>query len=152
MSETTPSTTKPKRPAAPKKPGRAPQDRAAKEPTPSEDVDARAELEELEKELLGDMPSLRPAHRFRLSHRNRFRDLMLEAQKSGAFDRPSLDYDLTKPEDIEDYQKLAAFIESIDTWAESIADDPDAFAKWAEGKTEEHYMTIFRVYQAALGE
>lgn len=120
--------------------------------TPSEQVDAKIAAEELRKELLADMPALRPAHRFRLAHRNAFHNLSLEAMKSGAFARDDMEYDLTKPEDIEAFQKLQSFVASIDTWAESIAEDVDAYTLWSEGKTEEHFMALFVEYQEALGE
>lgn len=122
------------------------------EQKPSEQVDAIIEAEEVRAELLADLPALRPARRFRLGHRNRFHDLTLEAAKSGAFDREDMDYDLTKPEDIEDFQKLQRFVESIDEWAESIADDPEEYALWSEGKTEEHFMALYVQYKADLGE
>lgn len=121
-------------------------------PTPSEAADMALEREELRRELLADMPPLRPAHRFRLAHRNAFHNLSLEAMKSGAFDRESMDYDLTKPKDIEDFQKLQAFVESIDAWAESIAEDPLAYDEWSQGKDEETFMALFATYQADLGE
>lgn len=121
-------------------------------PTPSELADQKIEREELRRELLADLPPLRPAYRFRLRHRNAFANLSLEAMKSGAFDRDTLEYDLTDPADIEDFQKLQKFVESIDEWAEGIAEDPNAYAEWSEGKTEEHFMALFATYQAELGE
>lgn len=132
---------------------RAPQDRKPKAPKPSEVVDQTIEQDELRKELLSDLPPLRPPHRFRLAHRNAFTNLSLEALKSGAFDGDgTLNFDFDKPGDIDRYQKLQSFIESIDAWAESIADDPDAYATWSEGKTEEHALALFTVYKDALGE
>lgn len=121
-------------------------------PTPSEIVDSEIEAEDLRRELLADMPSLRPAHRFRLAHRNAFHNLSLEAMKSGAFDGDDMEFDTETPEGIERYQKLQTFIESIDAWAETIADDPDAYAKWAEGKDEQTFIALFVDYKAALGE
>ncbi len=120
--------------------------------TPSEEIDAIQLEKEHYAEFLSDMPALLPPERFRLGHRNAFKNLSLEAQKSGAFDRTSMDYDFDNPEDITAYQKLAAFIESIDTWAESIARDPRAYARWSEGKTENHFLTLFNHYKRALGE
>lgn len=143
MSSTTP--TKPKA-------AKAPQDRKPKQPTPSEQVDAEQEAAELRAELLADLPAMRPASRFRLAHRNAFHNLMLEATKSGAFDRDDLTYDLHKPADIEAYQKLQAFVESIDAWAETIADEPREYALWSEGKSEEHMLALFVLYREALGE
>lgn len=124
----------------------------AAEPTPSDQVDAILEAEENRAKLLEGLPAMRPARRFRLGHRNRFHDLLLEAQKSGAFDRDDMEYDLNVPEDIEDFQKLQKFIESIDEWAETIADDPGDYAAWSEGKTEAHFMALFAQYKADLGE
>jgi hypothetical protein len=121
-------------------------------PTPSEAVDAAIEREELRRELLADLPALRPAYRFRLAHRNAFHNLSLEAIKSGAFDRDDMAYDLSKPKDIEDFQKLQKFVESIDEWAESIAEDKDAYIAWSEGKDEETFMALFATYRADLGE
>ena len=121
------------------------------QPKPSEIIDAEQEAAELRKELLSDMPPLRPAHRFRLSHRNAFHDLSLEALKSGAFEG-DMNFNTDKPEDIERFQKLQKFVVSIDEWAESIADDPNAYALWSEGKSEEHFMALFADYKEALGE
>lgn len=121
-------------------------------PTPSEDVDDRIELEELEQEFLSDLPKLLPAHRFRISQRHAFQDLVLEAMKEKVFDREAMDYDMDKPEDIEAFQKFQRFVASIDLWAETIAINPTDYAAWSEGKTEEHFVVLFRVYKAALGE
>jgi len=119
---------------------------------PSEIIDVEGEQADLRAELLADMPPLRPAHRFRLRHRNAFHDLSLEAVKAGAFDRDDLDYDLSDPADIEAFQKLQKFVESIDEWAEGIAEDPDAYAAWSEGKTEETFIALFVQYREDLGE
>lgn len=126
-------------------------------PKPSDIVDAEQEAEELRKELLGDMPDLRPPHRFRLGHRNAFTNLTLDAAKSGAFDGNGdgdgmLEFDMEKPEDIERYQKFAAFVESIDAWAETIAEDAGAYALWSEGKTEEHFVALYMHYRDELGK
>lgn len=134
---------------------KTPQDRKVKpvkEATPSDAVDAEIEAAELREKLLADMPELRPARRFRLAHRNAFHNLSLEAIKSGAFDGDNLDFDTDTPEGIERYQKFQDFIVSIDEWAESIADDPAAYAEWSEGKDEETFMALFFEYKAALGE
>ncbi|RBO73537.1 hypothetical protein [Microbacterium sp. H6] len=138
-----------------------PQDRKAparsKAPKPSEVLDAEQEAAELRAELLGDMPALRAPHRFRLGHKNDFENLTLDAAKSGAFDGNGdgdgmLEFDTSKPEDIERFQKFKAFVVSIDTWAESIAEDKEAYAEWAEGKTEEHFMALFIYYRDELGK
>lgn len=133
---------------------KTPQDRKTKTPKPSEVVDANMEQEELRRELLADMPALRPAYRFRLGHRNDFMNLSLDALKSGAFEgNGELEFDPeNKPEDIDRLQKLNNFVASIDTWAEGIAEDPAAYAEWAEGKTQEHFMALFVEYREALGE
>lgn len=125
---------------------------AEKTITPSEAIDAEQEAKELRQELLADMPPLRPARRFRLGHRNAFHNLSLEALKSGTFDGESMDFDMDKPEDIERFQKLQKFVESIDEWAESIAEDANAYAVWSEGKSEEHFLALFAEYKEALGE
>ncbi|MFF7293228.1 hypothetical protein ACFY9N_11925 [Microbacterium sp. NPDC008134] len=138
-----------------------PQDRKAparsKAPKPSDVVDAEQEAAALREELLGDMPPLRAPNRFRLGHRNDFENLTLDAAKSGAFDGNGdgdgmLEFDTSKPEDIERFQKFKAFVVSIDAWAESIADDKDAYAEWAVGKTEEHFMALFIYYRDELGK
>lgn len=133
---------------------KTPQDRKPKAPKPSEVVDSTLEQEELRKNLLEGMPALRPAYRFRLGHRNDFMNLSLDALKSGAFDGDgALEFDPeNKPEDIDRLQKLNQFVASIDTWAESIAENPDEYAAWAEGKTQEHFMALFAEYREALGE
>lgn len=132
---------------------KAPQDHKPKAPKPSEAIDAQMERDALYEELLGDMPALLPPVRFRISHRHDFDNLSLEAAKSKAFDGDGeLEFDMNKPEDIERFQALRRFVASIDLWAERIAEDPVAYAKWSEGKTEEHFMALFRKYQDALGE
>lgn len=128
---------------------------AAEEPTeqtPSQAVEERLDQAELRAELLDGMPSLRPAYRFRIRHRNDFNNVTLEAVKSGAFDRDSLEFDLAIPADVEDFQKLQEFVATIDEWAESIADDPEAYAAWSEGKNEETFMALYVEYRNALGE
>lgn len=126
-------------------------------PKPTDVIDAEAESRALREELLGDMPALRAPHRFRLGHRNAFTNLTLDAAKSGAFDGNGdgdgmLEFDMTKPEDIERYQKFAAFVESIDEWAESIAEDAEGYALWSEGKTEEHFVALYMHYRDELGK
>ncbi len=120
--------------------------------SPAEAEEARLEAAELRAELLADMPPLRPAHRFRLRHRNDFQNVSLEAMKSGAFDREDMSFDLSKPADIEAFQKLQEFVVTIDEWAESIAEDADAYAEWSEGKDEETFMALYVEYRNALGE
>lgn len=138
---TTPKKTTPK----------TPQDHKA--PKPSEVIESDDEQRELREQLLADLPALRPARRFRLGHRNTFTNLTLDAAKSGAFDGDgALEFDASKPEDIERLQKLNAFVESIDEWAEGIADDPEAYALWSEGKTQEHFIALYVHYREALGE
>lgn len=136
----------------PKNTPKKPQDHKA--PKPSEVIEADDEQRELREELLAELPALRPARRFRLSHRNAFTNLTLDAAKSGAFDEGDgqLEFDPKNPEDIDRLQKLNAFVASIDEWAESIADDPDAYALWAEGKTQEHFVALYVQYRDALGE
>lgn len=130
-----------------------PEDRKAPTAKPSDVVDSEQEARELREKLLADLPPLRPAKRFRLGHRNAFTNLMLDAAKSGAFDGDgALEFDPTKPEDIDRLQKLNAFVESIDMWAESIAEDADAYALWSEGKTQEHFIALYVQYRDALGE
>ncbi|WP_136057239.1 hypothetical protein [Microbacterium sp. K24] len=137
-----------------------PQDRKPKAtakvaPKPSEVVDAELEQAELFAELLADLPPMRPATRFRVRHRNDFANLVLDAAKSGAFageDSGPLEFDSAKPEDIERLQKLNEFVACIDEWAETIADDPEAYAEWSEGKTHDHFMALYITYRDALGE
>ena len=134
-----------------------PQDRQSKAPKPSEVADAELDAQALREELLGDMPALREPYRFRLGQRNAFTNLTLDAAKTGAFDgngdgEGMLEFDMSKPEDIERYQKFASFIASVDTWAETIAEDPAAYAAWAEGKTEEHFVALYMLYRDALGK
>ncbi|GAA2577300.1 hypothetical protein [Microbacterium binotii] len=131
---------------------KAPSDRQAKTPTPAEIDDAKREQDELNASLLVGLPELRPAHRFRLAHRNAFHNLLLDATASGAFDRPELDFDLTNPDDIAAFKKLQSFVESIDEWAESIAEDVVAYTEWSEGKTEDTFIALFNTYREALGE
>ena len=126
-------------------------------PKPSEVIDAEMEQEALRRELLADMPALRAPHRFRLGHRNAFTNLTLDAAKSGAFDGNGdgdgmLEFDMSNPADIERYQKFADFIASVDTWAETIAEDPEAYAAWSEGKTEETFVALYMQYRDALGK
>jgi len=125
------------------------------EPTPSEVIEMEQEQKELREELLADLPPLRPAITFRMRHRNDFQNLLLDAAKSGAFDEDTegpLEYDETRKEDIERLQKLNEFVAQIDEWAETIAEDPEAYAVWAQGKTHDHFMALFMQYRDALGE
>ncbi|MDY0829136.1 hypothetical protein SK224_08355 [Microbacterium sp. BG28] len=131
---------------------KAPSDRQAKTPTAAEIAEAKRAQDEINAELLAGMPELRPAHRFRLAHRNAFHNLLLDATASGAFDRPELDFDLADPDDIAAFKKLQKFVESIDVWAESIAVDASDYAEWSEGKTEDTFIALFNVYREALGE
>lgn len=133
---------------------KAPQDRKDKAPKPSEILDEELEQKELREQILADLPALRPAARFRLRHRNAFTNLILDAAKSGAFDDDEgpLEIETTTPEGIERLQKLNKFVESIDAWAESIAEDVDEYIAWSEGKTQEHFMALFVSYREALGE
>ncbi len=121
-------------------------------PTPSEQVDDQIDLEALVEEFLSDLPELLPARRFRISQRHAFEGLALEALKEKIFDREDMNFDLSKPEDIEEFQKLQRFVASIDLWAETIAKNPTDYAAWSEGKTEQHFLVLFRVYKEALGE
>ena len=126
-------------------------------PKPTDVIDAEQEAKALREELLGDMPPLRHPSRFRLGHTNDFTNLTLDAAKSGAFDGNGngdgmLEFDMTKPEDIERYQKFAAFVASIDLWAETIADDKDAYAEWAEGKEPDHFLSLYMYYRDELGK
>ncbi|ALJ22041.1 hypothetical protein [Microbacterium sp. No. 7] len=124
-------------------------------PKPTEDIDARLEAEEVAATLLADLPALRPAHKFRIGQRVAFENLMLNAVKDGIIsddDDGPMEFDIANPADIERLQKLRDFVVTIDEWAEGIAVDKDAYAEWAEGKTEEHFMALFQKYQAELGE
>lgn len=123
--------------------------------TPSELHDLEQEQKELRETLLADLPPLRPAITFRMRHQNAFQNLLLDAAKSGAFDEDTegpLEYDENRKEDIERLQKLNEFVACIDDWAETIAEDPVAYDKWAQGKTHEHFMALFIQYRDALGE
>lgn len=120
--------------------------------TPTDEIDDALEAAAEEAEYLSDLPPLVPAHRFRIGQRHSFDNLLLEAKKSGAFDRDEMEFDLDKPEDIEDFQKLTAFIASIDVWAESIAINRDAYIEWSQGKREDHFLALFKKYKRELGE
>lgn len=130
-----------------------PQDRKAPVAKPSEIVESEQEQRELREQLLAELPPLRPAKRFRLGHRNAFTNLTLDAAKSGAFDGDgALEFDPSKKDDIERLQKLNTFVESIDVWAESIAENVEAYIAWSEGKTQEHFLALYVQYRDALGE
>jgi hypothetical protein len=133
---------------------KTPQDKKPKATEkPSELIDAELEQKELREELLAGLPALRPARRFRLGHRNAFTNLTLDAVKSGAFEGDgALEFDMSNKEDIERLQKLNDFVASIDEWAETIADDPDEYAAWSEGKTQEVFMALYTTYRDELGE
>lgn len=127
--------------------------RKASTPKPSEEVDEQVEAEEAAEQLLADLPSLLAPHRFRQRHRTAFTNLSLNALKSGAFDEDgALAFDTETPEGIERYQALMEFITSIDEWAESIANNADEYAEWAEGKDVDSFMALFLKYRRALGE
>lgn len=137
------------------KPAEKPDATSETELTPSELLELEQEQKELRERLLADLPALRPAVTFRMRHRNDFQNLLLDAAKSGAFDEDTegpLEFDDSRFEDIERIQKLNEFIACIDEWAETIAEDPAAYAEWAQGKTHDHFMALFMEYRDALGE
>ncbi|MDY0984578.1 hypothetical protein SOM10_11790 [Microbacterium sp. CFBP9023] len=145
---------KPRATKAAAKPAAKPAEEKA-ELTPSELIELEQEQKELRRELLAELPTLRPAITFRMRHRNDFQNLLLDAAKSGAFDEDTdgpLVFDETSKDDIERLQKLNEFIACIDEWAEGIADDPAAYDKWSQGKTHDHFMALFMEYRDALGE
>jgi hypothetical protein len=136
-------------------PEATPDEATASELTPAELLELEQEQKALRKELLVDLPALRPAITFRMRHRNDFADLLLDAAKSGAFDENTdgpLEFDEKRVGDIERLQKLNRFIECIDEWAETIAEDPEAYDLWSQGKTHDHFMALFIEYRDALGE
>ncbi len=147
--------TTPKTPKA-QKPTEAP------EPTPSEQVDADLERREQIEELLKDLPTLRDPKRFRIRHRNAFHRLFQSAQKSGILDDladargedGTVDLDVTEAEALDITLRLTEFIADIDEWAETIADDPEEYAAWAESHSDDVdvFMALFSRYQEALGE
>ena len=120
---------------------------------PSEVIDDQIDNDETESEALAGLPALIPAHRFRARHRINFQNLQLNALKSGAFEgNGALEFDMSTPEGIEQYQALMEFVATIDEWAETIAIDPDAYAEWAEGKNYNTFIALFVKYQRELGE
>lgn len=146
--------------ATPATPKKAPASRAPRAPKPPVEVDpvdalveaqdARAEQED----LLADMPALRPATRFRLRHTNAFQEIMLDATSKGVFDdaEDGLTLDPKNPEDVAKLKVLNALCADIDEFAESIAEDPLAYEKWAEGKKHGTFIAILNRYNEALGE
>lgn len=134
--------------------GKKPADHQAPKGTAAKSRDTQ----ELETELLADMPDLKPALRLRIGERNRLSEILLDAYASGLFGRSDddsaegFDLDLDNPEDLAKYKQLNRLCEDIDAWAESIAIDSEAYAEWAGGKQHDTYFAILNRYQEAQGE
>lgn len=120
--------------------------------TAEQERDARAAREE----LLEGMPELRPAHRFRLRHKNDFEALRLDAIKSGAFDavKDLRNESNTTVDRYEKYLTFRGFLGKVDEFAESIAVNPEEYAAWAESLTEPEaaFLALFSKYVEELGE
>lgn len=120
--------------------------------TAEQERDARAAREE----LLDGMPELRPAHRFRLRHRNDFESLRLEAVKSGAFEAVK-DLRNESGATVDRYEKyltFRGFLGKVDEFAEGIATNPEEYAAWAESldEPEATFLALFSKYVEDLGE
>lgn len=147
MSESTPAPT-PTKARAPRKP---------KDHAPKAEELHEQQLEQ--EDLLADMPKLRPPHRLRLRHRNPLLDILLD---SGLMDDVDEDdeaeedeeLDFSNPEHrakIKDFMRTAA---AVDDWAESIAEDPVAYAAWAEEHSDspDVFLAILAIYANASGK
>ncbi|MBQ9917354.1 MAG: hypothetical protein IJO71_09160 [Microbacterium sp.] len=134
--------------------GKKPADHQAPKGTAAQARDTQ----QLEEELLADLPELKPALKLRIGERNRLSEILLDAYASGLFggsdDERSegFDLDLDNPEDLAKYKQLNRLCEQIDEWAESIAVDREAYAEWAGGKQHDTYFAILNRYQEAQGE
>lgn len=128
------------------KPPKAPQDRKPK----SEEIhDAKL----ADAELLADMPALKPSHRLRLRERNKLMTLLIDSGLlEGADENGDVDVDLSTEEGRSKVKNMLATAAAVDDFAESIADDPAAYATWAEGKDVDHFMAILGLYMSAVGE
>ena len=122
---------------------RVPDDHKAKAPTAAEEREAAAS----DDELLADMPALRPAHQLRVRHRNRILRIALKFMpfmpEGGEFE-----IDIKNPKTAD----LLDIFGEVDDFAESIAEDPDAYATWAQGASYEQFSAILSRYSRAVGE
>lgn len=120
--------------------------------TPSENVDAQIEAEETEKDLLEGLPQLLPAHRFRARHRADFNNIRMNILKEKLLDGVEEGDEVGEDDPVGRYQDLMELAASVDEWAETIAEDPTAYAEWAAGKDFNVFMALYVKYQRELGE
>lgn len=125
---------------------KAPQDRKPKSQDIHDEKLAQADL-------LVDLPTLKPPHRLRLRQRNKLMGILLD---SGLLDdtdeNGDVDVDLSTEEGRSKVKNLMATAAAVDDFAESIADNPEEYELWAEGKQIDHFMAILGVYMSAAGE
>lgn len=146
----TTSTTRGKRPEDHKKPAGETQ----------AELDRQREQKKIQDEILADLPELVDPTALRMRDKAAFRAILLDVDTSGLFDRDEnaeddpIEVDRTSmdPEEIAKIKALDTLCADIDDWAESIAVDKPAYAKWSGGKGYNEFFAILNRYQEALGE
>lgn len=100
-------------------------------------------------ELLADLPELRPPHRLRLRHRNQIILVVARAEESGAIDAIS-----SGSTSLSSFTPVMNMLAEIDEFAESIAEDKEAYAEWAEKNATNYdaFLAIMNRYSRAVGE
>lgn len=106
-----------------------------------------------DEELLADLPALRPPHRLRLRHKNRIMGLFLKARREGLLEKLEGGDDKEK-DDLSTLEPVFKLLEDVDDFAESIAEDEEAYIAWAEANSDNYpaYMAIMNRYVSAVGE
>jgi len=132
--------------------GRKPSDHQAKAGTAADEREARAANDA----VLADMPELVAPTALRMRDRAKIRAVMLHVSTSGVFsdDGEEIELDPTNASqaDLEKIRAMDDLAVEIDEWAESIAIDKTAYAKWAGGKGYDEFFAILNRYNEAVGE
>jgi hypothetical protein len=123
---------------------RVPDDHKSKSPTAAEQRDIDAEQDE----LLADMPALRPPHRLRARQRSRVLRIALKFMPFMPEDGGAFDLDVKDPR----MADLLDIFSDVDDFAESIAEDPEAYVRWAESASYDQLSAILSRYSSAVGE
>lgn len=132
------------------------QNTKTKTDVPAEAIDEPTELEVArdaeaeENELLADMPALTAPEKLRIRHKNRLKRISIAAAPT--LDRVREARERGEEPGTELVEMVLVITEEIDDFAESIADDPEAYAEWSGGKDTEHMMALFSRYMRASGE
>lgn len=102
---------------------------------------------DLEQEtLLLDMPRLKSPERLRIGEKNVLMNLVLDSDLMNRLS--DTDGEMTP----EETRSALSLIAGVDEFAESIAENRDAYVKWAEGKDYDVFVAILTRYTSALGK